>query len=544
MTPARDWPAPAIRARVLTAAYVAALVALFEATRFFRFMTLASGFSNDHFLHLAAAQQMLFGDWPTRDFLDPGLPLMYGASALAQVIFGPTLYAEAVLVTTGFALAAVLTAMTVRALTGSRLLGLLAAVFEVLILPRAYGYPKLLMYAAGFLLLQRYVTRPTLGRLFAMAAMVVVAFLFRHDHGVNLGIAGVLAVILVAMRDGDPSPVRRALTFVGMAAALATPYLIYVQASGGLWSYLEVGLEFRRVELARQAFARPSLFGDRAHEAALFFGYWAMPILATVIVAVRRHRDDALTIAARVVPIGAVAVLVNWTFLRDPLTGRLQDAIVPVLTLGAWLVSIAWQPKYRWVWGPASAIAIVLTFRLVLQVGGLMDQIDRSPLSMPSSTWPVLYDRVVAMLRLPHHERVLPSRPAVALQPFYPYVTRCTTREQRLLVIGNAAELSFFSQRPFAGGQSVFVPGYYVDEYYQRLALDRLARQTVPLVVIAGKSYTGDYGKDFPILAQYIRERYVPLSTFGDPDTGAEVFYDSRLPVRGQDRETGWPCWM
>jgi hypothetical protein len=217
---------------------------------------------------------------------------------------------------------------------------------------------------------------------------------------------------------------------------------------------------------------------------------------------------------------------------------------VPAVTLGSWFVFVAWQSRYRRVWGPVSVLLIVLAFRLVLQVGGFRDHIDRSPLSMPSSRWPVLRDRVAAMLRLPHHERMLPSRPAVALQPFYPYVARCTTREHRLLVIGNAAEVLFFSQRAFAGGQPVFVPGYYVAESYQRLALSRLAGQAVPFVMIAGKSYTGDYRGDFPILAQYIRDRYVPLSTFGDPDTGVEVLYDRTLPIQRQDRDTGWPCWV
>jgi hypothetical protein len=55
------------------------------------------GFSNDHFQYLAAAQQMRLGEWPTRDFADPGMPLMYAASAAAQVVFGRSLFAEAML---------------------------------------------------------------------------------------------------------------------------------------------------------------------------------------------------------------------------------------------------------------------------------------------------------------------------------------------------------------------------------------------------------------------------------------------------------------
>ncbi|HKH72572.1 MAG TPA: hypothetical protein VKA59_14535, partial [Vicinamibacterales bacterium] len=74
---------------VAGAAVVAGLL-----TAIIRYLGL-EGFSNDHFQHLAAAQQMLLGEWPTRDFADPGMPLMYAASAAAQVVFGRSLFAEA-----------------------------------------------------------------------------------------------------------------------------------------------------------------------------------------------------------------------------------------------------------------------------------------------------------------------------------------------------------------------------------------------------------------------------------------------------------------
>src|SRR5688572_18784153 len=228
-------------ARTPALAFAVALVALFGLTAHFRFNGLSSGFPNDQFIHLANAQQMLFGEWPTRDFLDAGMPMMYAASALAQRSLGNTLFAEAVLVAIALGLAAVLTAAAVRELTGSRTLGLLAAVLEVAIVPRAYSYPKILTYAAGFLLLQRYVSRPTTPRLVALAAGVVVAFLFRHDHGIYLGVAGVLAAWLAVDGDGRRGGHRRTLAFAGIGVLLAAPYLAYVQLYDGIWPYVQKG---------------------------------------------------------------------------------------------------------------------------------------------------------------------------------------------------------------------------------------------------------------------------------------------------------------
>ena len=94
--PSRAW---ASVARGLLYLSVAGIVASL------RFLGLV-GFSNDQYVSLTGAQQILFGDLPTRDFLDPGLALMYVASAGAQLVFGRNLFAEAMLVSGAFGLAA------------------------------------------------------------------------------------------------------------------------------------------------------------------------------------------------------------------------------------------------------------------------------------------------------------------------------------------------------------------------------------------------------------------------------------------------------
>ena len=51
-----------MKRRVLWAA-VAVLLAIIVGG--FRFLSIA-GFSNDHYMHLAAGQQIAFGEWPSR----------------------------------------------------------------------------------------------------------------------------------------------------------------------------------------------------------------------------------------------------------------------------------------------------------------------------------------------------------------------------------------------------------------------------------------------------------------------------------------------
>ena len=47
----------------------------------FRFLSI-SGFNNDHYVHVAMGQQISMGEWPSRDYVELGLPLMEVLSAI------------------------------------------------------------------------------------------------------------------------------------------------------------------------------------------------------------------------------------------------------------------------------------------------------------------------------------------------------------------------------------------------------------------------------------------------------------------------------
>src|SRR5688572_896319 len=196
----------------------------------FRFLT--STFTNDHFVHLADAQQVRFGDWPTRDFIDIGRPLTVLVSAAGQWSLGDTLFADAVVVSAGFGLAAALTAVIVFSVTGSSMLAVAAVLMETAAFPRTYAYPKLLGTAVGLWLIVHYLRQPGIGRQALLAGGVVLAFLFRHDLGPGVGAGGLLAVVIAY--PGEPARMRwrRAIVFAVMVLAFLAPYLAYVELNG------------------------------------------------------------------------------------------------------------------------------------------------------------------------------------------------------------------------------------------------------------------------------------------------------------------------
>jgi hypothetical protein len=222
----------------------------FVLTVAWRVLTFA-GFQNDHYVHLARAQQVLLGDLPLRDFVDPGMPFMYLTSAAAWMLWGGSPGTELFLVAAGFALGAALTFAVVHRLTGSVPAAAAATVLEVLIAPRTYSYPKVLLYAAAAYALVALVASPSRRRAFLAGALTGVAFLFRHDHGVYIGIAIAAAIVAITAAHGRRFVAERLAAFCIGAALLAVPWLGYAAYHQGLPAYVSSGIAFSRAESAR-----------------------------------------------------------------------------------------------------------------------------------------------------------------------------------------------------------------------------------------------------------------------------------------------------
>src|SRR5688572_10172691 len=219
---------PSTRARTHV---VWAAVVIFVLTWSVRYMSLV-GFPNDHFLYLAPAQQMRAGELPSRDFVDPGTPLMYAVSAAARLVVDAPLLAEALVVSTAFALAAALTAYAAFIASGSLVIAVAVALVQVAMFPRSYHYPKLLLYAAGVLVIWRYSAEPSARRTLLVGAFIVVAFLFRHDHGVYLTAAALVAAVVAL--PGWKGAALRTSQMAGIVALVASPYLVFVATVTGL----------------------------------------------------------------------------------------------------------------------------------------------------------------------------------------------------------------------------------------------------------------------------------------------------------------------
>ena len=198
----------------------------------FLFRLLEPVFANDHFEYLAMADQILGGEKPGIDFLDSGRPLQYYLSAAGLWLFGHQVLAEAILCVTLLSMSAALVFILGLELSGAVSLGALAAIFVVAILPRLYGYPKIVVPALALLACWRYLDRPSPSRLVGVGLVTAVSFYLRYDYGVWVGCAATVALLGGHWREWRVLT-RAVLVYAGVVALLCGPYLVLQLTLGG-----------------------------------------------------------------------------------------------------------------------------------------------------------------------------------------------------------------------------------------------------------------------------------------------------------------------
>lgn len=627
--------------------------AAFAAAAAWRVVTF-SGFQNDHHVHLARAQQIILGDLPVRDFVDPGMPLMYLTSAAAWWLWGGSPGTELLVVALGFGIGAACTVLVVSRLTGSVLLAAGAALVEVLMSPRTYSYPKVLLYAAAACAIVAVSESPSRRRIWLAAAVTAIAFLFRHDHGAYIGVASAVAILLASRGGGWRPLMRRIGHFAGAVAVLCAPWLGFVAYHQGLAEYVASGLAFSRAESERNRgpitlpplHVTPSEFvsveppfrprariewrpqitdadrsaierqyglepvdpadadnerdyharrlseaevraivedphvadaqgldrladwseqdalrarlsparlrlgpGSTVPQNAYIWLLYVFHLLPLACIAVAWWRTRAgLTGSGHewtsLTALAVLGILVNVGLLRGNLAVWLPDGIALPAILGAWLAAVAWRSGGSRLWRlPVRAAVVVLltmTVAAVWRAGDVEAHVDRSRLGSDlSGRMSTLNAQLWGTHRAAGNT---PSGVSNALLPFFDYLSRCTTHDDRLLMSQLYPDVFVLAERGFAAGHVAFLEGFYTSPPDQQLALGRLRRESVPFVLLIG-SREDVFRDNFSLIQSYIDERYRLMAQFPVEDTDAvRVYVDTVRMPRGVDRGTGWPC--
>jgi hypothetical protein len=567
--------------RARTAILGACSVGIFVASWLFRFNDPGgsfAGLTDDHFFYVVRGWQILFGDLPVRDFVDHGAPLYYYVSAAVQEIFGRGTVSELAFSTTVLSLGAVLTFWLATAASGSIWAGLAACLLHVWLGPRFYNYPKVLVYVVAIPLLWRFADRPGTWLRASIAVLTVIAFLFRHDHGAFVGLATVVIMLLLTeLRIVDR--VRHAVVYGLLVAALVAPYFIFIQANGGLVSYFRQASAWAERDRAREPIVWPGLTDnpDGVSDAAkagsvvaavrdngdawMYYLEIALPFLALLVLAISRDgfRPEWPHARAKLAMVAVLALALDAGFLRSPLEARLADPSVPIVILIAWLLVAAFRllrgeeslvpalRPYRWplravTSGVVAAVALLL---IVLVSGDLYRRLDKASMTERFGKAFERAGNIAGQLQLEWDLGTwikAESRPE--LMTLSLYINACTAPTDRVLVQSYLPQVLALARRAFAGGHADLRPGFFETEDAQRLTLQRLRAQSVPIILLDTEDSLRSFYRSFPIIRAYIDQEYRQAGTHTfDGRFGLTLYVrKDRMPTGAWD-PLGWPCY-
>ena len=515
------------------------------------------GFDGDHFMYYLGAKAVSHGERTLRDFADAGLQgawpaLTYELPALAQRWGGDGLLSEAVFVTALLALSLVVLFVTAAGLTGS-FSALVVTVLTLFASTKLYAYPKVLVFSVAVALFLRYARNPT-GRHVALLAMwSAVAFLFRHDFLVYLAASATSLVVAL----GSPRRTVRHLVMYGAVLTLLLAGPLYsVHRYVGLNSYLETSMELSAREAGRTNAGWPRfestdsdalgfIQNEENAEAWLYYLTFAIPWLALFALVGSPHSAqlDARQTRALIVSLVVLAVLLHWFLLRNNLAGRLGDLGAPVAILVAWLAVRLRGASLstRLVAWTVNVPILVVTVLALSATGGVWHELDTTGLRDSAQKVGRRFLTVTTDLG------ALPREDGAPLDPepnAAEYIRLCTNPGDRVLLMTDSPEILAIGGRMFAAGQPTFRSGFYTLESDQRLMLQRLAAQEVPVVLTdQDATYADNYASDFALVHQHISSNYTfagDLSALaGDP---LRILALRGRVSYGNYRSTSVPC--
>lgn len=511
MTPQTDTVTHITRARSLTST-PAAVAVLIGAVAFAARYALTGAIENDHFVTFARALQVLHGDWPVRNFEDPGFPLSYLLFSGIAALFGPSLFVNVLLCVFLLALTSAFTYLLTFRGTGSQTAAIAAAAFTVDVYPRLYNATKVIVPVVAIWLAWRYADAPRRGRLFALAAWTAIAFLLRHDYFVYVTLGN---IVLLATSDGPPlQSVTRVGRYFALSLLLMLPWLLYVQMSEGLPAYFSSALEFTAVEGRRTATGTMPW---------VFFAFLAVPI-AGLIASWKRgtHLSRGQLASAAV-----MLLSLDFVFLRDVLAARIPDVIAPTAIVAAATAAHVL---------PAHVSKRVVTVVAVVAILAAVVQITTKAAAVPTPPEATRHLMDVTQ-RL---QRVSPEiMPNPSLAPLVAYLARCTSAGARVLVTGFGPEIPALANRPFAARLPTWIPGYYENELEVDRALTQFGREQVGAAIFLDG--TSVVARSWPALLHAVKARGFEEHTVAGMNPRVRVWLP---PVGGELRDTATdlPC--
>jgi len=518
-----------------------------------------------NFYVLWEATSLLAGDRPYRDFYQMGWPLLTLLSTAMQWLVGYRLIGEFVLqwafiaasMVIGFHLAVRLSRSVRAALAAT-----LVAIAIVAATP-TFQFPKLFFYPIAVWVAWWYMERPSVRRAAVVGAVAAVAFLYRHDHGLYIGIGAVLAFVLARVVHPDARDVRSSATeafvFTVVVATLLAPWALLVQRNEGLIDYVQTAAAWEQTwaparlpYVALRDFNPVSLVSAAGLPSREASEHWLLQLtlLLPLFVLVRaafdvHHRRHTSLEVSQAVIAAAMVIIVGIRLFRED--GYFVAVLPLSAALGAHLLT-----------GPrAGAHGVWRILRRSLALATLLVTCVAAVGYVKA--WDLLEPGEVKELR-PTFRELMASPPIDALQPradawnvqppawladpqdvqqkiALRYMHDCTRDGDRIFVTGSTPyQVGYYTQRAIAGGQVQWHHGWRSDPVHARQSLTLLEAQSVPFAFSTHDPVLADLER-YPDIRRYFEQNYAEV-------TGSHglLLVDRRRQPTGRFGALGLPC--
>ena len=535
---------------------LAPFIAVTAAALLFRLAT--ASIVNDDYLHLSVAQQIVLGDLPVRDFIDPGEFLFNYTSAGAQVLLGRRLLSEVLLDVVFLALGHGLVFVLAWRASGSRLFALLATACSIVLVTRLYSYPKIFLYALALATIWRYADDRRTRMLLWAATCTAVIFLFRHDHGGRVGIAMAAMLIVAHWSDGWRVIARKILIYGAATASLLLPFLVFVQLQSTGFSYWRNMLESGRTEYERTVGPIPRfhvepgamLFDEQNALAWLYYLTILLPWVTLLVLARDAYRRRTGAVSGRVLAMPheaqkmtaavVLAVTMHLFLLRAASESAVADVSALTAVLGAWLLARGLgpalrRPRVRWALGPAlggAAVSLAVVAATLAFIGPTEGGAAVRALIADVRGEGGVFRRIGEFSRMAAPYEDEGAR----------YVFACTAESDRLLVASSYAPHAYYAAgRGFAAGRLYFLVSLGPSPALHAFSAQRLREQRVPIVLVNPPDYDA-FAKGYESIHRYLVEHYREAGTTTFDDSEMRVLVDSRIQPVGTWGSRSLPC--
>jgi hypothetical protein len=475
---------------------------------------------------LAGANQiLLLGEQPFIDWHSVYGPLVFYASALAQVFTGGRAIGEILLVVAGFATGYLILFTLVVRLTGTRWMGFVCVVMALLMVPRLYKYYLILGPVAVLAMTWAYLEERTTKRLVLLGASAGWLFLFRPDFGAYAGV-----VALFAVGRGD-RPFRRIGILAASSLGAVAPWLFWATTHHALVGYVRDTFLGSRSLATGMAVPMPAIsfgssFPTPGTTTSLLIGLFTIApggaflllrFLGSGISAVRREQVLSSCVLAQLDLIQA--------YHRSDYPHLLQAipvAFVPLFFMVSIAIETIRRPGSRFARNLALASTAPLALTLGLCLWSATGLRGALWLPRPRSSLPSLLNdlRVYSGPRQGVVDEVLRENPSDDESQAIAYLRNHTRVGERLLALPLLTSVYYLAERPFGGGQMLLAPGWFTSTDDQTRMVRLLREQDVDwLADVPDFMLDGDEKKRGRVFASvvyaYIDSQFTTAARFG-----------------------------